>query len=51
MKHLQGWVDQRDDFSVVQDVFKGFKPEIEELDDMPFQVPSREVGSRKRRWT
>lgn len=53
---LDGWgqtlgcMDQRDDFPLVQDVLNGFRSETEETGKLPFRVPSKEAGSRKRRW-
>lgn len=43
-------MDQRDDFPLVQDVLNGFRSETEETGKLPFRVPSKEAGSRKRRW-
>lgn len=53
---LDGWgqklgcMDQRDDFPLVQDVLNGFRSETEEPGKLAFRVPSKEAGSRKRRW-
>lgn len=48
-KFLQGWVDNRHDFRLVQDILKGFKPEAGEPDGMSFLVPSKEADFRKRK--
>lgn len=43
-------MDQRDEFPLVRDVLNGFRSETEKQGKLPFRVPSKEAGSRKRRW-